>query len=50
MRQPAACPRKVMSGTPMTFAIVRPESTSATPLPRLPGPMSEAATSAATPK
>ena len=40
----------VMSGTPTTFDTVRPESTIATPRPRLPGPISVAATSAATPK
>ena len=50
MRQPAFCPSQVMAGTPMTLAIVRPESTSATPRARLPGPMRLAATSEAMPK
>ena len=49
-RQPAAWPRKVIAGTPTTLAIVSPESTSATPCPRLPGPISDEATSAAMPK
>ena len=49
-RQPAACPSQVPSGTPMTFAIVRPDSASATPAPCLPGPMMRAASSEATPK
>ena len=50
MRHPCSCPSQVISGTPMTFAMVRPDSTKATPLPRLPGPISEAATSDAIPK
>ena len=49
-RQPAICPRNVIAGTPMTFAIVSPESTTAMPWPRLPGPIRDAATRAAMPK
>ena len=50
MRQPAACPSQVIAGTPITFAMVSPESTRATPRARLPGPMRLAATSEAMPK
>lgn len=50
MRHPASWPSQVMAGTPTTLAMVSPESTSATPRPRFPGPMRLAATSDAMPK
>ncbi len=40
----------MIAGTPITFAMVSPESTKATPRPRLPGPISDDATSDAIPK
>ena len=50
MRQPSCWPRNVPSGTPTTFASVRPVSTNAAPLAREPGPSTSAATSAPMPK
>jgi hypothetical protein len=50
VRQPKACPTQVDSGTPTTFAMVRPVIMVATALPRWAGPATAAPTAAPTPK
>src|SRR5690606_20458160 len=49
-RHPNVCPTQVDSGTPTTFAIVRPVIIVATARPRCAGPATAAPTAAPTPK